>query len=83
MQAWHLTYFMSVDEIIKKVESFSHQEYNTKEILNPERLRELIKEGKDIFPGRIENNLFFQLPIQHNKFLPKNYKFWLENNRTL
>ena len=80
---WHLTYFMSVDEIIKKVESFSHQEYNTKEILNPERLRELIKEGKDIFPGRKENYLFYNLPIDQNQFLPKNYKFWLENNRTL
>jgi|TARA_R110001592_G_scaffold322941_2_gene601975 beta-1,4-mannosyl-glycoprotein beta-1,4-N-acetylglucosaminyltransferase len=80
---WHFSYFMSVDKVIEKIREAAHQEYNTPEIVNPERLRKLIKEGKDILPGRIENNLFFQLPIKHNNFLPKNYKFWLENNRTL
>ena len=80
---WHFTFFMSVDKIIEKVKSYAHQEYNTDEITNPERLRKLIKEGKDIFPGRVENNLFFQLPIKDNPHLPKNYKFWLKNSRTL
>eukprot|EP00984_Skeletonema_dohrnii_P001709 scaffold565_cov79-Skeletonema_dohrnii-CCMP3373.AAC.1 len=25
---WHLSYFLSIDEIINKIESFSHQEFN-------------------------------------------------------
>ena len=80
---WHFSFFMSVDKIIEKLKSYAHQEYNTKEIINPERLRKLIKEGKDIFPGRVENNSFYQLPIKDNPHLPKNYKFWLKNSRTL
>ena len=80
---WHFSFFMSVDKIIEKVKAYAHQEFNTDEITNPERLRKLIKEGKDIFPGRVENNLFFQLPIKDNPHLPKNYKFWLKNSRTL
>ena len=80
---WHLTFFMSVEEIISKLGAYSHQEYNTSEITNPEKLLKRIKEGKDIFPGREESNSFFQLPIKDNPHLPKNYKFWLKNSRTL
>jgi len=80
---WHLTFFMSVEKIITKLESYAHQEYNTSEIKNPDILRKLITEGKDIFPSRNESDKFFQLPIKDNNFLPKNYKFWLENSRTL
>ena len=80
---WHLTFFMSVEKIITKLESYAHQEYNTSEMKNPNSLRKLIMEGKDIFPGRAENDYFYQLPVNENTFLPKNYKFWLKNSRTL
>jgi beta-1,4-mannosyl-glycoprotein beta-1,4-N-acetylglucosaminyltransferase len=80
---WHLTFFMSVDKIITKLESYAHQEFNTSEVKNPEALRKLITEGKDIFPNRSESDKFYQKPLKENSFLPKNYKFWLENSRTL
>ena len=80
---WHFSFFMSVDEIIKKIKSYEHQEFNTDEITNPKKLLKRIKEGKDIFPGREESNSFFQLPIKDNPHLPKNYKFWLKSSRTL
>ena len=80
---WHLTFFMTEDKIIEKLESYAHQEFNLDEIKDPEKIRNLIIEGKDIFPEREENNYFYQLPIKDNKYLPKNYKFWLEKSRTL
>ena len=80
---WHLTFFMTEDKIIEKLESYAHQEFNTNEIKDPKKIRSLITEGKDIFPEREENNYFYQLPIKDNKYLPKKYKFWLEKSRTL
>lgn len=80
---WHLTFFMTEDKIIEKLESYAHQEFNTDDIKDPEKIRSLITEGKDIFPEREENNYFYQLPIKDNNYLPKNYRFWLEKSRTL
>lgn len=49
---WHFTWMAGVDKIIKKLESFAHQEFNKPEFKNPEKIKELINSGKDVlFPG--------------------------------
>jgi beta-1,4-mannosyl-glycoprotein beta-1,4-N-acetylglucosaminyltransferase len=48
---WHFTWMAGVDKIIKKLESFAHQEFNKPEFKNPEKIKELINSGKDVlFP---------------------------------
>ena len=46
---WHFSYFGDVDYIIKKIQSFSHQEYNNARYTDPEKIKQLMKEGKDLF----------------------------------
>lgn len=50
---WHFTWMSGVDQIIKKLESFAHQEFNKPEYKNPETIRSLIISGNDVlFPSR-------------------------------
>ena len=58
---WHLTFFMSPIKIKEKMENFAHDEYNGD-------IRRLIKDKKI----KLE-----EIKIGDNKYLPKNYKFWL------
>lgn len=46
---WHLSYFMTPDEIAKKIQSFSHQELNTPEFNQASRIQERISHNKDLF----------------------------------
>ena len=46
---WHLTYFMTEEQIKIKLESFAHSEFNTDFHKNVERLKECLKEKKDLF----------------------------------
>lgn len=46
---WHFSYFGDVDYIINKIQSFSHQEYNNEKYTNPEKIKELIANKKDLF----------------------------------
>jgi beta-1,4-mannosyl-glycoprotein beta-1,4-N-acetylglucosaminyltransferase len=46
---WHFSYFGDVDYIINKIQSFSHQEYNNEKYTNSEKIKELIKNKKDLF----------------------------------
>lgn len=44
---WHLSYFMSVDKIINKMQNFAHQEYNTDFYKDRERILFCIQNGID------------------------------------
>jgi len=44
---WHFSYFMLKDEIIRKIESFAHTEYNTEEYKS--EITECIAHGQDLF----------------------------------
>ena len=46
---WHLSYMLSVDDIINKLESFSHQEYNLDSIKSKQHIYDCIINGKDLF----------------------------------
>ena len=46
---WHLTYFMTEEQIRLKLESFAHSEFNTDYHKNIDRLKECLTEKKDLF----------------------------------
>ena len=46
---WHLSFFLSVDEMIRKLESFAHQEFNRPQYKSREHLMDCIQNGKDLF----------------------------------
>lgn len=46
---WHFSYLGGAENIVKKIDAFSHQEFNTPEINNVDRITEKMNEGKDLF----------------------------------
>jgi len=46
---WHFSYVMSNKNIINKIKSFAHSEYNKKKFLNLKIVKKIISEKKDIF----------------------------------
>jgi beta-1,4-mannosyl-glycoprotein beta-1,4-N-acetylglucosaminyltransferase len=46
---WHFSFLQSPDDIINKIKSYSHGEFNKKEITNKKNIEEKIKLGKDIY----------------------------------
>lgn len=50
---WHLSYFMSAEMIANKLANFAHQEYNTPEWKNIERIRDVVTNAKDPY-GRVD-----------------------------
>lgn len=57
---WHFSYFMSPQQISDKINSFSHQEYNTDYMRSEERIAEMIAQKRDVFE-RDEGFLPFDL----------------------
>ena len=47
-----------LDSIVRKLESFSHQEFNTPEIKDPKRILERIRAGEDILKMGARFQLF-------------------------
>lgn len=62
---WHFSYLGDLDNIIYKITSFSHQEKNTDDILNRDKIISDIKQGRDIY-GR--NDRYMSTEI--NKTFP-------------
>lgn len=46
---WHFTYLGGVEKIIKKLESYAHQEHNTDYFKDKKRIEQAIKEGKSLY----------------------------------
>jgi hypothetical protein len=46
---WHFSYFMSAEEIQRKIQSFAHKEFNTPEITSLKNIRHAISNGIDVF----------------------------------
>lgn len=57
---WHFSYLGGVDRIIQKLSAFAHTEYNTEEYKNPERIKQALEKGEDIF-GRDFHYTFIPL----------------------
>lgn len=69
---WHLTSFGGTEKIISKLESFSHQEFNTPEYKDKTKIEEIIKNGGDIFGGK---NYVIVDP-KTNPHLPNNWSLF-------
>jgi beta-1,4-mannosyl-glycoprotein beta-1,4-N-acetylglucosaminyltransferase len=72
---WHFSYFGGLDNIILKIDSFSHQEFNNEIYTNKEKLLYNINNKKDLFFRPDEE--IIHIPISENEKLPKNYKILL------
>lgn len=62
---WHFSYLGSAEMIVKKIEAFSHAEYNMPEFKNVDNLLSCISKGRDLF-GRdltFVNTAIEELPI--------------------
>lgn len=53
---WHLSYFMTEDEIQRKVRSFAHTEVNTAETRNLEWIRQCRRTGRDLYRPGAQND---------------------------
>jgi beta-1,4-mannosyl-glycoprotein beta-1,4-N-acetylglucosaminyltransferase len=71
---WHLSYFGDIEFIIKKMNNFSHQEFNNEHYLNNDTLKEKIKNGINILN---DSKLIFIL-IEENSNLPYQYDIYLK-----
>jgi beta-1,4-mannosyl-glycoprotein beta-1,4-N-acetylglucosaminyltransferase len=46
---WHFSYLGGAEKIAEKIQSFSHQEFNSKEYTDLIKIREKIENGEDLF----------------------------------
>jgi hypothetical protein len=58
--------------IKNKISNFSHSEFNNDYILNDDRIKEQIKNNKDLFERK--ECMFEFIDLKNNKYLPNNYK---------
>jgi len=72
---WHFAYLQNPENIIKKIKSFSHGEFNKPDIINKNNIEEKIKMKKDIF----NRNLIFK-KVEIDDTFPK---FIIENKDKL
>ena len=68
---WHFSFLQSSSDIIKKIKSFSHGEFNTEEITNEKNIEDKILSGRDIFNRGFELK---KIPIDSNypKYIQQN-----------
>ena len=70
---WHLSYFGDINFIIKKLSSFSHQEYNNNIYNDEHTLQSKIKNGINL----LNNSSLVYIPIEENTNLPPQYDLYL------
>lgn len=78
---WHFSFIGGIDAIIKKLEAYTHPEYNTPEYKSRENIMSKIKEGKSLFDSSSFKQItsFDALPeaikrcptCYHHLFLPE------------
>jgi beta-1,4-mannosyl-glycoprotein beta-1,4-N-acetylglucosaminyltransferase len=68
---WHLSYFGDTKFIKNKLENFPHQEFNTEDIKNEEKMKFKIDNGMDILDR--PDARITRIPISENKYLPPFY----------
>lgn len=69
---WHFSFIKDPSKIAEKIRAFSHQEYNTDEFTNPDKISERINNGADLFDrddhklSRVEVDEFYPAYIKNN-----------------
>lgn len=51
---WHFSFFMSIEDIQRKIQSFSHTELNTPRNTSLANIRESLLEGRDVFGRNLQ-----------------------------
>lgn len=77
---WHFSYIGGMERIIKKIQSFSHQEFNNEDILNEERIKRAIESGRDLFDREISDFASISIGALMPNEIRKNrkkYEKWL------
>lgn len=46
---WHFSFLGGLDKIIEKLQAYSHTEFNNEYYRNPQRIKQLIEKGEDIY----------------------------------
>ena len=77
---WHFSYFGSAESIATKIKNFAHQDLNTKQIVDLDRIQDVIDAKVDLF-GRnqlkAEKYQIDHVEVADNKYLPKFYEMIL------
>ncbi len=70
---WHWGWLGGVDEMIRKLESFSHQEHNTPELNNREALKHKLETGQCLWNNNEGDTWkFIDINLSHPEYLFKN-----------
>jgi len=73
---WHFSYMGGVEEIIKKIESFSHTEYNTDKYKDKNRLIDYLNSGKDLFDREKMKFKIVQLDETYPRYILDNLEYY-------
>jgi beta-1,4-mannosyl-glycoprotein beta-1,4-N-acetylglucosaminyltransferase len=73
---WHLSYFGDCNFIKNKLETCAHQEYNSLEYTDTDKIKNKIKDCRDLFN---RNNNPIRINISDNNYLPPEYENYLKN----
>ena len=76
---WHFSFLMTPEDIVQKIKSFAHSEYNNEYFKDLKRINEAIKNNKDIF-DRNQNYIKVNLDSSFPKFIINNvnkYNNWI------
>lgn len=69
---WHFSYLGSVDQIIYKIQSFAHKEYDNKDFLDKNQLKHKIKNKKDLFDRNFINMKIYKIDKTYPQYIIKN-----------
>jgi len=72
---WHLSYFGDSSFISNKIKNFAHQEYNSNDYTDQEKIEYRMKNNIDIYNRDIN---IINIPYSQNTFLPPNYSFFIK-----
>lgn len=80
---WHCSYCTSVGEIVRKIESFSHIEYNREDLKTREVLLQKLHNGLDLFNRAVEIEGLSRIAEEDLQLLPEElqeFQRWLDSD---
>lgn len=78
---WHFTSMGGVERILDKIKSFSHQEFNHTDFLDPHHVSDAINQGKALF-DQSEKLKFVALDDSYPRYLlehPEKFSAWIKS----
>lgn len=77
---WHLSYFGDANFIKNKIQQFIHQEFNTSNFTDVDKINERLENFRDVFDRDVNepHNEVIIIPIKNNNRLPHDYDKYLQ-----